>query len=1240
LWRVLFSRKHLLEWLPSAEAERQRPATSPVLFWPNYCASALLIAASLHAPAWLFGAVPLSVFWALAPLTAKWLDAKETPSRPITREQKELLEDIARRTFRFFEETVTDATNHLPPDNLQLEPYRGIAPRTSPTNIGMYLLSCVSACELAILDADTMARRIEKTVSAMERMDTWHGHLYNWYDVRTLKALPHQYISSVDGGNLAGCLLLTAQAVRSRLSQVDANLLPLPARLDALAAGMDFSRLYDERVGLFYVGVDVETGVPSGSHYDLLASEARLLSYIALMRREVPMKHWRRLGRAMTKTPNGAALLSWSGTMFEYLLPMLFLKSPHGTLLGDTPLHAAREQARAMGGGPWGVSESGYYAFDPTLSYQYRAFGLPSLALRTARLSRVIAPYASALALGVLPREAAENLQTMASMGWLGDLGFYEAVDYEPERLAKGKEYAIVRSHMAHHQGMVLASICNLLSGGALTRHFHSLPQAEAYALLLEERKPTRAMLRGAVTSRKPEYARKQEELPPRHAGAREFPAEAQILFGGGTTMACDARGSGYISHNGLLLTRRRLDPLYEGGPQYYLRFPDGEVLRMQKDGDVWFDRSRATYCRTHGGLKAELICFVSPLDGAAMHLLRLRAAPGRDVEMEVASFFEVCLSTQAADESHPAFSNLSVETKRLTDTSAVAWRRPQKQAEAYPLLVHAVGADTAAIARLETSRMAFLGRGERLDHPLALAAPYSAADGETGAVLDPCMSLRLPVMVEAGNMACVWFVTAAVQNEEKADALVSQYASRDHVLRALELSQTQVEVTAKYLGLDAAAQLTAQRLASWLLCPFPAQTWPRENRSCLWPFSISGELPVILARVSDEAHMPLARAALKAHAYLRAMGLWSDLALLNEQEGGYHRPVHDALHALVASGSSRDLIGQAAGVHLLDAHAGHGVLQALSAHAAIELRGGEGSLAAQLLARRRALPVLRHGWPQKKIWPGAKAAAPGSLAFDNGYGGFGADGAYTIYREPPAPWCNVLANPDFGAVITERGAGFTWYQNSRMRRLTAFSSDPVRDQRCEALWVRDEENGQFVSPMNAALVTHGFGFTRFESKALGLALTLTVFVDAQMPVKCFLLEMQNPSDAPRQVTVTGAVRWLLGSLWQDANQVRCTASGGTVLAASPAFETKAFWTMPGRQAEASLSGASFFGEGGMEDPLGMRFARLDPGRDEMPCGILRAPVAVSARGAQAVVLLLGVGDMDAAIAAYQHGGA
>lgn len=1238
LFRLLTGKK-LLEWVPAAQAERQSQ-DSLLQFWPNGLCALALLAVSIKNPWWLIGTVPLSALWACAPLVKNWLNAKEKPSFIPTEAQKEFLLDVAQKTFRFFEETVSLETNHLPPDNLQIEPAIGLTKRTSPTNIGMYLLACVSVCELGLLDADGMAIRVEKTIATLEKMDKWNGHLFNWYDTESLAPLSNRYVSSVDSGNLVGCLLLTAQSLRSHLEEVDAHLRELSSRVDALAAAMDFSLLYDQQKDLFTIGIHADTGERDTSYYDLLASEARLLSYIALMRREVPVRHWRSMGRTMTKTRKGAALLSWSGTMFEYLLPSLFLRSPHGTLLGDTCLYAALEQIGVFENQPWGISESGYYAFDRMLAYQYKAFGLPRLALKNATIDQVITPYASALSLSWIPNESIENLMKMAEMGWLSDFGFYEAIDYNEERLPEGYDFKVVQSHMSHHQGMIIASICNLLTDGALSGHFHSLPQVEAYTLFLEERKPTRSMLRASSRIHKSDPIAKPPRSIARHASKEFFPFDAHAMYGNGTTMVVDARGFGYLSHNGLMLTRYRPDPLYENGVLIYLRFANGKVFPINLESEVIFDRSRVLYQSTVDGLEIELTCFVSPLDGSAIHMLRLHALPEHAVQVEVASFFEVCLSTQAADESHPVFQNLGIETKRLMESAIIAKRRDKKKEEKAPNLVHALLSEEMNHVQMETSRMAFLGRGENLVKPKALRAPVGeAAEGEFGAVLDPCMSLRAGINIQAGETVVCWFLTAAVADEQKANALLAQYATCDPVRRALELAIAQDEVTASYLGLEPVTQLTALKMLPWLIARLAGPEGSLQARSVLWQFGISGDNPIIVAQVFSDQQLSFVRSVVKAHAYLRAIGVWSDLVLVVRQEEGYFQPLRDALNALLAGGPSRNLLQKGGGIYLLNGQELHpDAMESLFSHAALMLNGGEGTLAAQLARQRKQFRPAAT-WetlePMERTTPHA-----GMLALENGFGGFRSDGGYVQHTQSPMPWCNVLANESFGTIVSDRGTGFTYFENSRLKRVTPFASDPVRDQRGENLFIRDESTGQYASPFDGALVTHGFGFSRNEANLLGVVAKLDVFVDDELPVKCQLLELYNPGEENLELSVTAFARFVLGSHIDDAAQVRCEIGGSAIFAISPAFSEPVFFAMPGRDAEVSFDGASFFGAGGATRPRGMLIKHLEHGAGGVPTGILRSRLTLQPKDTQTICILLGTGDYPSVSRMFREGGA
>ncbi|MDR3051214.1 MAG: DUF3131 domain-containing protein [Oscillospiraceae bacterium] len=1240
LWRVCFSRRHLLEWVTASDAERTNGTPYTQLMRPAYALAAALVLCALLGMRLLPLAVVLAAVWSLSPALAQWLDAPAQPGVTLSPRQRHRLLRIARDTWRFFERTVTASDHFLPPDNLQLQPDRGLAHRTSPTNIGLYLLSCASAYTLGFIEADQMARRVADTLDTLDRLPTWRGHLYNWYDTRTLAPLHPHYVSAVDSGNLAGCLLACAQIIRRAYPALDPTHRCLPARLEALWQTMELSALYDPQCELFFIGIHPETGRTGDAHYDLLASEARLLSFLAVMRGDAPPRHWQRLGRLLLRTHGGVALASWSGTLFEYLMPALLMRLTPGTLLAETCKQAALEQRRAAEAMPWGTSESGYYAFDPQLCYQYRAFGLPRLALRNDAFAPVAAPYASALALPVLPQEACANLLRMRAMGWCGELGFYEAADYTANASAAGAPYQLVRSHMAHHQGMVLCALCNLLADNALVEAFHARPEVEAFALLLEERIPSQRRLRWRTHAvRRADTTPKRPLRAVRHVQPETMPLETQLLYGDGTTLLCDARGGGYIAHNGLMLTRWRPDPLVDGyGLQCYLHDAEsGDTWRAAQPGlpgETRFETGLAVFQREQGGILSVMQCAVCPLDGAALHLLTLTNHSDARRRLRVSSFFEAALSPQAADVAHPAFRNLFIETSRLGPSAIQARRRPRAPEERFPLLLHVAAGDMPDPWQAHTDRARFLGR-EASDRraPQALRD----ADGDmVGAVVDPCMALLTEISLAPGATTRLAFATLTAESAEDAAALASRYADIGAALRGLELAQTQAQVAADYLSLDPSAQHQAQRLASYALyhgqSPHPRRlpAGTRALREELWACGLSGDLPILTLDVRESSHLPLARAVLKIHEAWRQWGLWVDLALLGDHGGDYYPPVRSALQELVSCGHARDLVGKPGGVYFLDAQ----VLTAprcaaLLAASALVLRGEDGPLGAQMKALRASLDALPTAWPAlPHAWPNpGLPSLPRALW--NGWGGFTADGDYAMDLSPghptPAPWCNILANPDFGALVTERGAGFTYVHNSHSQRLTPWCNDPVAPRPGEALYLRDERTGQFVSLFAQALrVTHGPGFSTYEGQALGLGFAMTVFVDAQEPLKHTLLLLENPDSAPRHLSLTAYATWCMGSE-EGGRHLWAEALPGLCLAHSADMDGVALLALPGMaQVQNACDRAAFLGLGGPDCPRGMALTALDELGADDPCAVLRAPMTLAPKGSAQAHALLG----------------
>ncbi|MDD3412200.1 MAG: glucoamylase family protein, partial [Eubacteriales bacterium] len=904
LWRLLVSRRGLLQWTTAAQLSR--PASKPSMLYWDVCfvAGGLVGALSFVQGAFLAGGLLLAALWLAFPALLPFLEQPYHRPQRLTDYMREELARLASETYLYFDTVVTDEEHHLPPDNIQLEPNKGVAHRTSPTNIGLYLTSLIAAEKLGLLAADEMARRIRWTVETLEALPKWNGHLYNWYDTRTLSPLQPLFVSSVDSGNLAVCLLCCAQGLRVKLAELPASDRALSGRLDALAESMRFDLLFDWSAELFGIGVHPGQPMEALSHYDLLASESRLLSFVAILLGQVPVRHWHRLGRSMTRTRAGRTLVSYSGTMFEYMMPLLFLPPIRGTLLHDACAAALREQRAWKRMGAFGVSESGYFAFDPNLYYQYKAFGIPALAMDPIKRQDVIAPYASILALTIDARAAFLNLKRMEALGWESPLGLFEAADFQKERIGARQPFRVVRSHMSHHQGMILCALCNALCGGYLAELFFGLPRAQAFTLLLEEKPQSgRSVIRHPLKRREPEPAF-GPLMARRSASPCFFPVDAHLLHGAGTTLLIDAQGGGYIARDGVMGTRFHESCAFASSPRFYLRDSQSgaywSLTDPTVDGGTEFETAQAVFTRGRMNLETTLRAFVGPLDGAALHLITLRNTSSTERMVELCSYLEPALAPQREDAAHPAFQNLFIRTSRIGAYGVMATRRPREEKQEARRLMHLFSATgTPTVFQAQTDRMIFLGRGHTPEHPQALAMPISASREIVGDVIEPCLSLRAQFVLPAGGQTQCLFATLIAAPHDAPAAFCDRYATPEAALKLYELAQTQGLVTARYLGMDAQEQCAASRLCSSLVYTGqPHQHSFAQPGSLplkgLWGLGLSGDLPMLLALIDDAKHLPLIRLLLKAHAWYRMSGLWCDLVVICDQLAGYEHPLRD----------------------------------------------------------------------------------------------------------------------------------------------------------------------------------------------------------------------------------------------------------------------------------------------------------------------------------------------------------
>jgi len=1361
-FRLAVSRKHLLQWVTAAATGASaRPGM--LAQYRRMAGGAALglgtgaVAIAFNPAVWPL-AVPFALLWLAAPAIAHRISRPlvQASARPMPEAEVRALRLIARRTWRYFEVFVTEVDNFLPPDNHQEIPTPVTFHRTSPTNIGLYLLSATVARDMGWIGQTAALKRLEQTLNTVTRMPRFRGHLFNWHDTQDLRVLDPAYVSSVDSGNLAGHLIAVAQACQewqagpvseaarregladalalARLSLTPAtaslldrltaanarqepfaDLLPLAteaagaaathgdpdlafwcgaardciagaledaaggtaARLAAvedlarrLAMDMDFAFLLDPEKKLLSIGFSVSTNTRDPNCYDLLASEARLASLFAIAKGDAPTRHWFRLGRAATPIGAGSALISWSGSMFEYLMPSLIMRAPVGSVLEQTNrLIVGRQMAYgAAQGMPWGISESSYNARDLEMTYQYANFGVPGLGLkRGLAANRVVAPYATGLAAMVDPRGALQNYRRLATLGAEGRYGFYEAVDFTPARLPAGADHALVRSFMAHHQGMTITAIANVVQGGRLRARFHAEPMIQAVALLLQERVPRDATVAPPRAKDVPVTEAEPSGAPAlRHFDRPEAEAPTgHLLSNGSYGVMLTPTGAGYSRWRDLAVTRWRPDATRAALGSFIF-------ARDVKSGALWSagvqptgagaGQHRAVFSEhlasfTHHGKRLSMTTeiVVSAEDDAEARRVTLTNTGSQTREIDLTSYAELVLAPPAADLAHPAFSKLFVVTDFMPELGAIVATRRQRSPtdpEVWAAHIAVVEGQESAPLQYETDRARFIGRGGSIGAAAMASGPLS---GTTGTVLDPVFALRRRVIVPSGGVARVTFWTMIAATPEALLDLVDRHRDPSSFERAVTLSWTQGQVQLRHQGITPAAAAVFQRLGGMILRGDPRlRAGSRQieaaagPQSALWAMGISGDLPIILFRISEPEDAATLHEVLAAHEYLRMRQLDVDLVILNDRASSYVQDMQIVIDIAVRSAQSRlrgepHPGGPRGAIHTLraDLVTVDQRAQLLSVARAV-LLANRGSIGDQI----EALPIVPA--PPLAAPPAALAPADASplpeLEFFNGTGGFAEDGReyVTVLRDgqtTPAPWINVIANPGFGFQVSAEGSGSVWAENSRENQLTPWSNDPVCDPAGEAIYLHDLDSGATWTPTalpirsrGTYVARHGFGYSRFAYSGHGIAAEMVQFVPLDDPVKITKLTLHNTGSTPRRLSVTAYAEWVLGtSRSATAPHVITWQDQGAILARNP-FAT----AFPGRVAFADLgaettSRTADRGEvlghtGSMAAPMGIGATplsgRTGPALD--PCAALQRHVTLAPGASVTVIFLLG----------------
>lgn len=1455
LVRVFITKKNLLQWITSADVERtQKDSLQSYMtkMGASFWAALILFALSVvFKPETVAPGMTFLLFWASAPYVACMTSRERKKTEYIIEpEESRYLRKIARKTWRYFEEFVNVKTGYLAPDNYQEDPPRGVACRTSPTNIGLGLLAALSARDFGYIGTLELVNLIDKSVTTMEGLPKWNGHLYNWYDTRTLKSLRPAYVSTVDSGNLA-CYLITLEqgllgylnspltnpvilsgildtlscagqedsAVYRKISYIsehcnksptdimlwigaldkitgsetltdvkvsawktkvesmaklfkreitelmphtyllekiseeffienfpqevspdfdklimllcrDNNVLELPEvyacaacsagfmirqmkekeindahpglrflieleetlargannasqfvgkfralirRVHELAERMDFKPFYVKKKQLFSIGYNAEENELTNSYYDLLASEARQASYISIARGEIPESHWFKMGRVLTTVDGYKGLISWTGTMFEYLMPLLIMKNYRNTLLDETYSFVVKSQIKygKQRDMPWGTSECGFNSMDMCNDYQYKAIGVPWLGLkRGLSEDAVAAPYATFLALHIDPAAAVKNIRLLEAEGLGGPYGFYEAADYTPERLFFEPKRAVVKSYMAHHQGMSLMSVNNFLNGNIMQERFHSEPEIHAARFLLSEKIPSNLLFtkenKEKVTALKQNTS--DEESPVRLFNELD-PARpmAHILSNGNYSVMVTDRGTGYSSSKMANVTRWRedctLDPY---GMFFYLRNVDTNAvwssayspLNVKPDQyEVVFTADKASFKRLDGQIETKTEVTIASGDNVEFRRITLKNYGQEPCVIEVTSYFEVVLATQSADVAHPAFSNLFIETRYLADKKCIiANRRPRSDGDKVIWAGNAVVLNGHSLGdvQYETDRMYFLGRGKTPESPAVMERGRPLSN-TAGSVLDPVMSLRVSVQVDPGKTETVSYVTAIAATNESLLLSLEKYASPSAVASAFQLALARSKVETKYLGLGSAEVELYQNMISDILFISPKRKTNRylmpENsggQSALWRYGISGDLPIILVILKKADQMGILIEILGAHEYWRLLGLKVDLVLVSDEDFSYDNPLHALVLDIVSLRQTHFDLKRPGNIFVINKNNIHANdLQLLSAVARIVLVGDAGGIEEQMSAWARAEPSKPRAISGKTSeFPRPFEELP-HLGYFNGIGGFSSDGCEYLMRlekgqNTPVPWVNVVTNSKFGFISTESGSGYTWHTNSRENKLTPWSNDEVSDNPGEVLYISDVDSGECftvtalpIRDDEAYTVTHGFGYTVFTHTSHGIQQKLTQFVPVNESVKVSMLTLKNISKQVRNLTITYYVRPVLGVSDQDtAMHIKTSVTPeGTLMMENPYHPSFAgnitFIDVSKDVRCVTGDRQEFFGSGGVSAPESLRAEKLsgNTGAGVDPCGAMQVRVNLKPDKNRDIVFLLGAAE-------------
>ena len=1294
LYRMTITHKHLLEWTTSEEVERQTNTNLKnyyKMMLPNIILGLILIVfSSINSNILL---TIIGILWIIAPYIMyriSKIPAEYKNIEMLNENEKEKVLEIAKRTWEFFKEYLTKTNNYLMPDNYQEGRKPLIVSRTSSTNIGLSMLAVISSYDLRFENFKDTIDLLENIVNSVYNLQKWNGHLYNWYNTKTTEPLIPRYISTVDSGNLVGYMYTTKAFLVDEKNQQDEmikqKIEDMISKLEQMINETDFRKLYSEEQRLLSIGFNVEENRLTDSYYDLLASEARQASLVAIAKKDIEAKHWNNLSRTLTVLKKYKGLISWSGTAFEYLMPNINIPRYKGSLLDESCKFLIMNQIEYSQklGIPWGISEAAFNLKDLHSNYQYKAFGIPWLGLKRGLADEmVVSSYGSILAITDIPKEVVENLKILEKEGMYNKYGFYESIDYTPERLSKGKKSETVKTYMAHHQALILLSINNLFNNNVLQKRFMENPELEAVSILLQERMPETFNIT-KENKEKPEKIKYQDY---ENYSVREYNKIDERVIRGNVIgneryiVAINQNGEGVSKFEENYINRFKKTDDYNQGIFFFIKdIETNDIWKATGEDNcdkflIQFMPDKNQFEKIKGKIKTKLKITVDANEPVELRRLEIQNDTEKEKIFEVTSFFEPVLSKKEQDYAHQAFNNLFLVYEYDEETNNLIVKRKNREPNEQQLyLVSKMQTNCEKIGEteFEINKEKFIGRNN-LDIPISIknSTPLSKKIGLT---TEGVISLKNTVKIKPGEIGYVDLILSAEYDKQLAIQNSDKYNISENITREFEIVKAKTEAEARYLEIKGRDIDIYQTIASYLIFDNPIKSnlqlaYKTYEQKELWKYGISGDLPIITITIKYVNDLYVIKQIIKAYEFLKTKNVKIELVIIDEENYSYENYIRDEIEGVILNSHLAYMKNIYGGIFVLsksemdiqdvnlikfvsqlviDSHLGN--LENI-------VKDMEEEILDNYKITEKTEKIENEPDNTKDI---DIIANTQNLKYYNEYGAFSEDGKEYYIRtskenRTPTTWSHIMANKKFGTVVTECNGGYTWYKNSRLNRISAWHNSSTVNIPSEAIYLKDEENGRIWSPTSMPKpdgknynVIYGFGYAKYIHNSDDIFQELEIFIPQEDSCKVNILTLKNNAPKKKRIKIIYYVKPVLGEdeIKSDGNIKLQYEENSNIVIAKNLYKTEQFDNIAYVSSNEKIktftgNKKTFFGKGGISDPEAFHHIRLDNdnGIRKKSCIAIEIEVTIESFSEKKVSIILGAEDniMNAKDVAYKY---